>query len=238
MENVLNGIILSNEIEYVNNIRSKCLSIGLQLEKVNSLSDMIVKIFTLKKGFILLDARYPSQILSLLYNYLIKTNILDFKLIILEDFEVVKHFDDYGENCFRCTASNVVDLIKSIQNSDKNISLNGVSDKFLIEKISFELDKLGLSDSMKGYDYLVECLLFEIRNRGRKLNLYNEIYLGVASIFNVDISNVEKCVRVAINKIKKDKTKYYTQIFGDVKLTSKIFIERFSKHIINIIKSS
>lgn len=229
---MVNTIILSNDNSYVNNIRSKCIRIGAEIEHLDSVSKLISYIMVNKRGVVLLDVRHSSKIISLIYDNFVRNGFLDFKFICLNDFSNNYGIDIDEISSFTASASNVSDVLEKAYLDKTHLLLQSISDEDLKLKISNLINAFSLPSTMKGYDYLIECVKYRIKNIDKNISLSNDIYPYLADLFNEDISNIEKCIRVSVNFMSKCSNEEFVKVFGDLRVTTNIFVNILAKHII------
>jgi len=66
---------------------------------------------------------------------------------------------------------------------------------------SFELHRMGFPEKLYGTQYILDCLIYLSLNNKQTTSLTNELYPYIASKYDTNTSNVERSIRIAIEKV-------------------------------------
>lgn len=104
--------------------------------------------------------------------------------------------------------------------------------------ISDSLQKFGISEDLRGYDYLVYAIRLVIEDRNRIFAICKEVYISVAEKYGTTATRAERCIRTAIqNGYVQGNSKLYSEVFpsngGNAVPTNGTFIARIARNIQN-----
>ena len=77
-----------------------------------------------------------------------------------------------------------------------------------------------------------EAIKYRIFHVKEKVLLNKDIYPYLADVFGEDVSNLEKCIRVAVRHMSEVASESFKNIFGEIPVTSNIFINILARDII------
>lgn len=115
------------------------------------------------------------------------------------DFLITKNQQDYSVNMVLNFLVSILGFGKNITTSADNMAVAKVQgeaefDKKLKNKISVELDLIGISPKLKGRDYLAEAIELATKKRSAKLSSI------IAQKFSKSDASVERAMETAINR--------------------------------------
>ena len=105
--------------------------------------------------------------------------------------------------------------------------------------ISEILTELNVGHRCTGRDYIIDCIMFILFKRPRKLNLNGEVYVLIAHKYNSSLESVERAIRLAVEsswrKSNMDiKTKYFSEsCFIKKRPTNSEFMLQISENVYN-----
>lgn len=93
--------------------------------------------------------------------------------------------------------------------------LSVIEEDNLLRRISSYLQLLGISTSLKGYNYIRDCILYLVNNNDKDIQLKN-VYEKIATKKNISYKSVERAIENAIDTaMKKNTTNTYFEFFGN-----------------------
>ncbi len=102
-----------------------------------------------------------------------------------------------------------------------------------VYRLSIEiLCEYHVSSKLLGYNLIIECVNAIIGYSGDDIVYSTYIYPRVASIYHKTPTNVEKCIRMSINKAKNERPELFdNSIFGTGKLSNVVFINHVTEEV-------
>ena len=93
--------------------------------------------------------------------------------------------------------------------------LSVIEEDNLLRRISSFLQLLGISTSLKGYNYIRDCILYLVTNNNKDIQL-KCVYEEIAKRKNISYKSVERAIENAIDTaMKKNTTNTYFEFFGN-----------------------
>ncbi len=225
--------IFTKDMTYAYKMRNKCNSIKINLNYIDNLKQLLFYMMEHDKCILLIDLKYFKfiQLILQFCEYKNKGNII---FVFLNDnFNLNIKIED--ENAYKTNYENIKNTFFEIYEK-KKIEYNGQTSpkSNLMENIVDALLKFKISPKHIGYTYLKECLILGLNQENNSLQLNAKVYPYIANKFMTTISNVEKCIRIAIKKAKKN----FPEAFDvDVIKNKKVTNRAFLRYLIEKIKA-
>lgn len=64
--------------------------------------------------------------------------------------------------------------------------------------VSKIMDEMSITSKLTGRNYIIECIMYNVKNRPKKINLKGTMYRKIAEKYNTSVQNVERAMRTAI----------------------------------------
>lgn len=198
LDNSVDGIIFSKDVNFAYTIRNKCSELGVYLDYSPTTQDILRYYFDSKGGFIFID--YKSfDYMSLLQSCLNSEKIHNYNVILLTDNkEIDVEVDD---RLYVSNLKNIGELVLKLKYLNSHESdVTAVSKNEIYKNIILFLEKYGISPKHIGYSYIKECVAFCVESNDCVLNFSINVYPIIASRFHTCSGNVDKNIRTAIKK--------------------------------------
>ncbi len=188
--------------------------------------ETIAQIQNFKPDIIILDIIMPEYDGAYIVNH-IRTQFIDYKPIIyilsgIGTDTIIKILNDLEIDFYSMKPVSVEIVIESLRNiikqqeedsiftNDSKVSQNK-NTVFLFKNLVY---RLGMSPNKLSTDCIIDALVFHYENPDSVRLLTKVLYPEVAKQRKVSVSSVEKNIRDAISRMKKNNTKLYEQIFS------------------------
>ena len=213
--------------------RTKYNSSFLDIKYLSDFGNLALYLLSGQGGIVVFDLRCV-QFLNLLSAFSHFRNNGEFIFIYLTDnFEEVE-INDF--NSFVCSFDDVGELVNklSLRFFDASNYKNEEKEKYYTRIILKILEEYKISPKHKGFDYLKDSISLALKYKQKDLYLNTTIYPQVAKIHNTTTKNVEKSIRLAINRAAILFPEVYNDdVFKDSKVTS----SKFVSYVINKIEN-
>lgn len=213
--------------------RTKYNSSSLDIKYLSDFGNLALFLLSGQGGIVVFDLRCV-QFLNLLSAFSHFRNNGEFIFIYLTDnFEEVE-INDF--NSFVCSFDDVGELVNklSLRFFDASNYKNEEKEKYYTRIIVKILEEYKISPKHKGFDYLKDSISLALKYKQKDLYLNTTIYPQVAKIHNTTTKNVEKSIRLAINRA----TILFPEVYNDdVFKDSKVTSSKFVSYVINKIEN-
>ena len=214
--------------------RTKYNSSSLDIKYLSDFGNLALFLLSGQGGIVVFDLRCV-QFLNLLSAFSHFRNNGEFIFIYLTDNSEQVEINDF--NSYVCNFDDVGELVKklSLRFFDVSNYKNEEKEKYYIKIIVKILEEYKISPKHKGFDYLKDSINLALKYKQKDLYLNTTIYPQVAKIHNTTTKNVEKSIRLAINRATILFPEVYNDdVFKDSKVTSSIFVSHIIKKIENL----
>lgn len=214
--------------------RTKYNSSSLDIKYLSDFGNLALFLLSGQGGIVVFDLRCV-QFLNLLSAFSHFRNNGEFIFIYLTDNSEQVEINDF--NSYVCNFDEVGELVKklSLRFFDVSNYKNEEKEKYYIKIIVKILEEYKISPKHKGFDYLKDSINLALKYKQKDLYLNTTIYPQVAKIHNTTTKNVEKSIRLAINRATILFPEVYNDdVFKDSKVTSSIFVSHIIKKIENL----
>ncbi|MFA9379055.1 MAG: sporulation initiation factor Spo0A C-terminal domain-containing protein [Lachnotalea sp.] len=100
------------------------------------------------------------------------------------------------------TPNQVLNIVEKVYKYHSNDSLDELNETAILKKrILHELENIGFSTNYIGTEYITAALLLLSENQDKSYQISKTIYPALATQYNSDSSNIEKAIRMAIERV-------------------------------------
>jgi len=208
-ENDIDGIILSEDVNYSYNVRNRCSREGVHIGYAQTSDDIILYLMNSNSGIIFIDYKYFSIVSRFFNHYIVSSKGQAYTFVILTDN---KELDiDINDKVFVCDLNNLKYWLPKLKRFSCNNYVSNVSKVELYKIIITFLELYGISPKHIGYSYIKECIALGVESDYCVSNFSSNIYPVVATRFNTCTGNVDKNIRTAIRKAYEHNPKAFSE---------------------------
>lgn len=230
----LSNIIFTKDSNYAYKLRNKLNEANIKTDYVNDAEALLFSMFNNNRGLVFIDLKY-ARFLTLIKEYSKHQLSRNFCFIYLTDnknYEV--EFDnklifvsDY-ENVLQ-TAILAIDSLNQREKSKFTVPESYVENSLLNILIS-----LDISTKHTGYELIKDSIKILI-NKQNKSNsiIMKEVYKEVGLMHSKAPANVEKSIRLALNKALQSNPEAFQNLFKNVKVSNSVILNFIAENIKN-----
>ena len=233
MKNEINNIIFTKDGNYAYNLRNKLEGINIKAGYVKDMEALLYFMFKNEKGIIFLDLKY-ARCLPIIKEYLQHQSSRNYCFICLTDNKSCEVECD-NKSIFVADFENIIPVVKlAIKEMEIREKIKfAVPDGYVDCKLSEVLYSLNISSKHLGYELIKDAIKIMLNIHTRPVVFMKDIYQQIADIRGKEPANVEKSIRLALDKAEECNLELYKQLFNNQKVSNTIILNYINETIKN-----
>ena len=212
--------IFTRDKQYAYNVRNRLGIMGINLEYLSSMQDLLSLVLQNKSGIVLVDAR-ATRLTKFIDQFAHCQCSKNFCFIFLDDnCKVNIECDNKVTYCSRF--ANILEVMPNalaevkVKNARKSTMSEAFVDKCIINL--FKVFKIMPEHS--GYKFLQDCIKLCLGFGGKSYSILKDVYREVGKRYAKSPTNIEKSIRLAIMKSKEKNPQVYKCLFKGEKVSN------------------
>lgn len=226
-----NNIIFTKDENYAYRLRSKLMNADMKLDYIGNAEGLLYYLFNNTKGIILIDLKY-ARFASIINEYANNQFSRNFCFVYLTDNKSCEIAFD-NEITFVANCDNLMQTMslayKSLEKREREKFF--VPDDFVDEYSIKMLNNLNISPKHAGYEMIKDAIRILVNKDSYHFNNIKEVYEEISISRDKNISNIEKCIRLALSKAEEKEPNVFKNEFNDEHISNSILLTRLAERI-------
>ncbi|MGN0960806.1 MAG: sporulation initiation factor Spo0A C-terminal domain-containing protein [Christensenellales bacterium] len=233
MDNETTNIIFTRDGNYAYKLRNKLNSIEIKTDYVRDTEALLFFMFKNNKGIIFLDLKY-ARFLPIIKEYSLHQFSRNFCFIYLTDNKNCEvEFDN--KLIFVTDYENVLQTVTLANEAlNRREKLRFVIPENFIDNCLIDiLSTLNISNKHSGYDLIKDAIKILVNKQTKTLTLMKEVYIELGKMHGKEPANVEKSIRLALNKAEEKNPENFEKVFNNCKISNTVLLNSIAENIKN-----